>query len=179
VFDFVANRNMNIDAISKKAFTLIELIMVIVILGVLAAVALPRYINMGKEARIAALNQLAAAINSAANMGLSMCQMQRGVCDSAVSACSGKYPYFMNGTQKIYTHYGWPSGWGACWVNTTAGSIVDLLQLSSAFAWSTKPGSFNGTFTYTNSPDPSHCYVVYQLNSSSASMAVNVVSSGC
>lgn len=52
----------------QSGFTLIELIMVIVILGVLSAFALPRFADLGKEARIANLNGLAGALKSAANI---------------------------------------------------------------------------------------------------------------
>lgn len=55
--------------INKQAgFTLIELIMVIVILGVLSAFALPRFANLGDEARTASINGLAGAIKSAVNI---------------------------------------------------------------------------------------------------------------
>ena len=51
--------------IRKQAgFTLIELIMVIAVLGILAAFALPKFADLSKEARIATINGVAAAMRS-------------------------------------------------------------------------------------------------------------------
>ncbi|AEA34096.1 prepilin-type N-terminal cleavage/methylation domain-containing protein [Hippea maritima] len=52
----------------KEGFTLIELIIVIVILGILAAVAVPKFAGLTKEAKISAVKGFAGSVRAAMNI---------------------------------------------------------------------------------------------------------------
>ncbi len=58
----------------NQGFTLIELVVVIVILGILAAFAVPKFVALDSTARVATINGLAGSVQSAAALarGLSM-----------------------------------------------------------------------------------------------------------
>lgn len=50
---------------SAKGFTLIELIIVIIVLGILAVIAIPKYIDLSTSAQAAATSGVAGALSSA------------------------------------------------------------------------------------------------------------------
>lgn len=82
----------------ERGFTLIELVVVIVILGILAASALPRFVDLSSDAEKAAVAAVAGAISSASNLNYSAYKMDpsKGVpiadCADATKLLEGGLP---------------------------------------------------------------------------------------
>ena len=76
----------------QSGFTLVEIVMVIVIIGILAAIAVPQFVNLKTDAYIAASKGFAGALNASNSINVVGCAAKNGVVTanvcSTVAKCS-------------------------------------------------------------------------------------------
>ena len=138
---------------AARGFTLIELVVVIVILGILAAFAVPKFMGLEKQARIASLKALQGSVKSAAHLAHSVYLAQGSVSPIQVD---GANVDMVNGYPDLDT------------VNLT----LDMTGFTYVAA--------TGTFQKDQAPVPATCSFTYAEAAAGTSPVISAINdAGC
>jgi MSHA pilin protein MshA len=167
----------------QAGFTLVELVTVILILGVLAAVALPRYADLQGKARAAKVSGALASVKAASGLVKAYAMANGTSCSLGTVSSSSTVGVTMEGT-AVDLNY--------CYAQASTAFGVGILgaaNLASADGWDLettsgkKGGTAGGSVIQVNlhdASDPTNCYVSYtSAASATVPPVITSVTSGC
>jgi MSHA pilin protein MshA len=141
---------------NQSGFTLIELVTVIVILGILAVVAAPKFIDLTKEARIASLTAIQGALASARDLARAKALIAGKTEGSEVVVINGQDINFVDGYPTADSIYLLMD------IDANATGINSDFQLVI--------GGVTTSYQITTVADPTLCRAVYTYSTSTPTL---------
>ena len=130
---------------NENGFTLIELVVVIVILGILAAVAVPKFVDMQQDARVSTVRGLEGAVRSAAALAHAQALVKNQAGTAGEVTIEGV---------ALTLAYGYPI---SATPASGKGNIEDIINISGF----TYTDGATGKFDLTADSSTDDCYVNY------------------
>jgi MSHA pilin protein MshA len=160
-----APRSKDMKRLKSDGFTLIELVVVITILGILAAFAIPRFVALDSQARTATISGLAGSVKTAAALARSLAMATGNPASVPMEGAPTNVTLLNN------------------YPDSTATGIAQAVNANTAaggdFAFTAGVGAGAATWTKNGAPIPANCSVSYTPAAAGSTPTITSTTAGC
>lgn len=161
----------------QKGFTLVELVVVIIILGILAVTAAPKFINMQSDAYASTLKGMQGAINGANVMVYAKAALQGKVTLDGTAGAGESIKLSENKTVQAAFGYTLPT-------KTDLEAVLDVIFDDDSVTdgkneWIIKDISVNEEIEMSQRNAPNNCKLTYKVATALSAAKTTLTTTGC